>query len=79
LRSDVLREELRARARIPVADALAKGRGLLMEGLNRKIGDALTIAGRVDSVAVRDLFVTRDGLVVRAEATGRAGVLVRQH
>jgi hypothetical protein len=79
LRSDALQAEFRSRAHIPVTSALTKGRDLLTEGLNRKIGDALTMSGTVDSVAVRDLFVTRDGLVVRAEATGHAGVSVRQH
>jgi hypothetical protein len=32
----------------------------------------------VDSVAVKGLYVTRDALVVRAEATGQAGVAVKQ-
>jgi hypothetical protein len=30
----------------------------------------------VDSVAVRGLYVTLDGVVIRAEATGRARVAV---
>jgi hypothetical protein len=78
LKSDDLRAELRKRARIPVSPVLAKGRALLLEGLNRKIGDALTLSATVDSVAVRGLFVTRDGLIVRAEAKGQAGVKVKQ-
>ena len=41
-----------------------------MSGLNRKLGDAVTLGADVDSVAVKGLYVTRDGLVVRAEATG---------
>ncbi|MDB4917796.1 MAG: hypothetical protein JWM95_5440 [Gemmatimonadetes bacterium] len=78
LRTGNLRKELRKRARIPVTAALDKGRALLLDGLNRKIGDAVTLSATVDSVAVRTLFVTRDGLVVRAEARGHAGVSVRQ-
>lgn len=78
LRSGGLRDELRRRARIPTSVALDKMRGLLLEGLNRKLGDAVTLAGTVDTVAVRGLFVTRDGLVVRAEAGGQAGMTVRQ-
>jgi hypothetical protein len=78
LKSDALRKELRARARISTAPALARGRSLLLEGLNRKIGSALTLSATVDSVAVLGLFVTRDGLVVRAEAHGRAFVSVKQ-
>ena len=78
LKSDDLRSELRKRARISVTPALDRGRSLLLEGLNRKIGDALTLTATVDSVAERGLFVTRDGLIVRAEATGRAGVSVKQ-
>jgi hypothetical protein len=76
LRSDALRTTFRERAHFPVASVLAHGRGLLLEGLNRKIGDAMTISATVDSVAVRGLYVTLDGLVVRAEATGRAKVAV---
>ena len=76
LRSDALRKTFRERAHIPVGPVLARGRALLLEGLNRKIGDAMTISARVDSVAVRGLYVTLDGLVVRAEATGRARVAV---
>jgi hypothetical protein len=78
LKSDDLRAELRKRARISMRPALDRGRALLLEGLNRKIGDALTLTATVDSVAERGLFVTRDGLIVRAEASGRAGVSVKQ-
>jgi hypothetical protein len=78
LKSDDLRAEMRKRARISMTPALDRGRALLLEGLNRKIGDALTLTATVDSVAERGLFVTRDGLIVRAEATGKAGVSVKQ-
>ena len=78
LKSDALKAEMRHRARIPIDSVLARGRALLLEGLNRKVGDAMTLTATVDSVAVRGMFVTRDGLVVRAEATGRAGVSVKQ-
>ena len=78
LKSDALRKELRHRARIGTGPVLERGRALLLEGLNRKLGDAVTLSGTVDSVAMRSLFVTRDGLVVRAEASGAAGMSVRQ-
>jgi hypothetical protein len=61
-----------------VQPALRKGRELLMSGLNRKLGDAVTLEADVDSVAVKGLYVTRDGLVVRAAALGRARVSVKQ-
>jgi hypothetical protein len=77
LRSDKLRKTFRERARIPAAPALARGRELLLDGLNRKLGDAVTLSATVDSVAVRGLYVTRDGLVLRAEATGRAAMTVQ--
>jgi hypothetical protein len=78
LRSDELRETIRERARVPVEPALAKGRELLLSGLNRKLGDAVTMSATVDSVAVKGLYVTRDALVVRAEASGQAGFSVKQ-
>jgi hypothetical protein len=78
LRSDMLRKTFRDKARVPVAPALAHGRELLLEGLNRKLGDAVTLRATVDSVAVRGLAVTREGLLVRAEASGRASMLVQQ-
>jgi hypothetical protein len=78
LRSDELRATIRERAHVPVQPALAKGRELLLSGLNRKLGDAVTMSATVDSVAVKGLFVTRDALVVRAEATGQARFTVKQ-
>jgi hypothetical protein len=78
LRSDELRETIRERARVPVEPALAKGRELLLSGLNRKLGDAVTMSATVDSVAVKGLYVTRDALVVRADATGQARFVVKQ-
>ncbi len=78
LKSDDLRKALRSRARISTAPVLKRGRSLLLEGLNRKIGDALTMTATVDSLSVLGLYVTRDGLVVRAEARGQAGVSVKQ-
>jgi hypothetical protein len=78
LRSDLLRAAFREKARVPVRPVLAHARELLLQGLNRKLGDAVTLSATVDSVAVRGLAVTRDGLVVRAEASGRASMAVRQ-
>ena len=78
LRDDELRATIREKAHVPVQPALAKGRELLLSGLNRKLGDAVTLSATVDSVAVKGLYVTRDALVVRAEATGEAGVSVKQ-
>ncbi len=77
LRSDALRESFRERARLPASVALERGRALLLEGLNRQLGDAVTLSATVDSLAVRGVYVTRDGLVVRALATGDAAMTVR--
>jgi hypothetical protein len=78
LRTDELRVTIREKAHVPVKPALDKGRALLLDGLNRKLGDAVTLSATVDSVAVKGLYVTRDGLVVRGEATGQARVAVKQ-
>ncbi|MDB4884110.1 MAG: hypothetical protein JWL95_2876 [Gemmatimonadetes bacterium] len=78
LRSDELRTMLREKAHLPAAPALAKGRELLLSGLNRKLGDAVTLSATVDSVAVKGVFVTREGVMLRAEATGQARVAVKQ-
>jgi hypothetical protein len=78
LRSDELRATIREKAHVPVQPALTKGRELLLSGLNRKLGDAVTLSATVDSVAVKGVYVTRDALIVRAEATGQAGVEVKQ-
>ena len=77
LRSDALRAAFREKARIPVALALQHGRSLLLDGLNRRIGGAVSLRGTVDSVAVRALYVTRAGLIVRAQASGQASLAVR--
>jgi hypothetical protein len=78
LRSDELRASIREGARFPVAPALARGRELLTSGLNRTLGDAVTLSATVDSVGVTGLYVTRDGVLVRADATGHARVAVHQ-
>ena len=78
LRSDALRTTFRSKARIPAATVLDRGRQLLLAGLNRKIGDAVTLAATVDTVAVRGVYVTTPGLLVRAEASGTASVVVHQ-
>jgi hypothetical protein len=78
LKSDALRELFRDKARLPVEPLLEKGKSLLTDGLNRKLGDAVTLSARVDSVDVAGIFVTAPGIVVRAVATGNAGMQVRQ-
>lgn len=78
VKGDELRTLLRERARVPVAPVLARGRTLLEQGLNRRIGKALTLTARVDSVTVDGIFVTENGLLVRAGATGGARIAVRQ-
>jgi superfamily II DNA/RNA helicase len=52
--------------------------GRLCRGLNRQVGSALTLSATVDSVSVQDLYVTREALIARAKASGRAGVAVKQ-
>ncbi len=78
LASPALRLLLRDRAILPEGRALDRGRELLLEGLNRKVGDAMTLAAGIDSVAARGVYVTRRGLVLRAEAMGHATAMVRE-
>jgi hypothetical protein len=78
LQSDVLRNTLRRSAAWSAAPAIDRGRDLLRQGLNRRIGDAMKLSAKIDSVSVTGLYVTRDGLVVRGEAMGRAGVSIVQ-
>lgn len=77
LKSDALRSLFRDKARIPVEPLLDAGKSLLSDGLNRKLGDAVTLSARVDSVDVAGIYVTKPGIVVRAVATGNAGMQVR--
>ncbi|HEY4129471.1 MAG TPA: DUF4403 family protein [Gemmatimonadaceae bacterium] len=76
IRSDAVRATLREKARFPVDSALARGKELLLSGLNRRVGTVMTLKASVDAVGVRGLFVTRAGIVVRADASGRASVAV---
>ena len=78
LRSDARRELFRERALIPDGPAVDRGKALLLAGLARKIGDAMTLQARVDTVEVRGLYVRAEGLAIRAEATGRATVAVKE-
>lgn len=78
LKSDALRELFRDRARIPVQPLLERGKALLSDGLNRKLGDDVTLSATIDSVSVAGIYVTAPGIVVRAVATGNAGMDVHQ-
>ena len=57
---------------------MERGKSLLENGLNRTIGDVMTLSATVDSVAVIGIRVAPNGLMVRAGASGNARVSVRQ-
>jgi hypothetical protein len=78
LRSDGLRTLFRDKAQVPVTPVIQRGRALLLAGLNRTIGNVMTLSATVDSVAVSGLYVTRSGIVVRAGASGTARVSVSE-
>jgi hypothetical protein len=78
LRSDALRALFRDKARVPIGPVLERGKSLLENGLNRTIGDVMTLSANVDSVRVLGLSVSSAGLRVRAGASGAARVSVRQ-
>ena len=78
LKSNDLRAFFRRRARVSDSLFLDRARSLLIRGLNRQVGSALTLSATVDSVSVLDIYVTREALIARAQASGRAGVAVKQ-
>jgi hypothetical protein len=78
LRSNALLSVFRSKAQIPVAPVLERAKGMLLSGLNRTIGDVMTLSASVDSVSVRGLYVTPNGLTVRAGASGEARVSIHQ-
>jgi hypothetical protein len=78
LRSDAFRELFREKAIVPIGPALERGKSLLVNGLNRKIGSVMTLSATVDSVTVVGLRVSDAGLTVRAGAFGTARVAVKQ-
>ena len=55
LRSDAFRELFRERARVPIGPVLDRGKSLLENGLNRTIGDVMTLSAKVDSVTVTNV------------------------
>jgi len=79
LKSDALRTLFRDKARIPVQPLLDAGKTLLSDGMNRKLGDAVSLSAKIDSVDVAGIYVTKQGIVVRAVAIGNAGMQVQQH
>jgi hypothetical protein len=78
LKTNDLRAFFRNKARVPEAILLDKAKSLLLRGLNRQVGSALTLSATVDSVAVQGLYVTPKALVARAQASGNASVMVKQ-
>lgn len=79
LKSDALRALFRDKARIPVQPLLTAGKSLLTDGMNRKLGDAVSLSAKIDSVDVVGIYVAKQGIVVRAIAIGNAGMQVQQH
>ena len=78
LKSDDLRAFFRQRAHLPESAVLDRAKFLLIRGLNRQVGRAMTLSATVDSVAVLGVFVTSTALIARAQASGHAAVAVRQ-
>jgi len=78
LRQDAFRALMRDKARVPVVSVMERGKSLLESGLNRTIGDVMTLSATVDSVAVISIGVAPTGLMVRAGASGSARVSVKQ-
>ena len=78
LKSNDLRAFFRRRARVPESIVLDQAKSLLLRGLNRQVGSAMTLSATVDSVAVQGLYVTASALVARAQASGHAAVAVKQ-
>ena len=74
LRQDAFRALMRDKARVPVGSVMERGKSLLENGLNRTIGDVMTLSATVDSVAVLSIAVAPGGLMVRAGASGNARV-----
>jgi hypothetical protein len=67
---------LRERARWPVEDLTSFAELQLHRGLNRSLGVEARLRGAVDSVHVIDVYATRDALVVHADASAQAELLV---
>jgi hypothetical protein len=70
-------EWVRDRARWPVDDAIAEGRRLLMEGLNRDLSSTVRLSGEVESVVPLAVLPTARALRVQAHARASARLVVR--
>jgi len=67
---------LRDRARWPVEDLTSFAEAQLHRGLNASLGVDARLHGAVDSVHVVGVYATREALIVHAEASARAELLV---
>ena len=76
LQSDELRAVFRERARFAAGPAMDQARALILKGLNRKVGTAVTLSASVGSVALQAIYLTRRAIVVRAEVSGQGAVAV---
>ena len=61
-------------ARIPAADLLAKALELANKEINRTLSDGVFLRGALASASTRAVQATPEGLVARAQATGRLWV-----
>jgi hypothetical protein len=63
---------IRERARWPVDDAIAEGRRLLLEGLNRNLSESVRLTGEVESVVPLAVIPTLKALRIQAHARASA-------
>lgn len=76
LGSAPLRQLVRERASWPSSPAVGWLQARLLEGLNRDLSDDLRVAGDVEGIRILGIHAMRDLLLVRAQATGSARLMV---
>jgi hypothetical protein len=76
LANDQFRMFLRGRAHWPGVDLIDWVQARLLDGLNRDLSDELRVIGKVDEVRILGVVATKEGLLVRAAATGSAELSV---
>lgn len=75
---DALLEALRDGARIPLEDLLDPLREQFERGLNRDLGDEVSVEGEAGAIRLHRVVALRDYLLVQAEGEARARLQVRQ-
>jgi hypothetical protein len=72
LKGDAIREFLRAQAKVPAGELMARVQALAVKEMNRELARGIHLAATIESSEPAGIQVRPNGLIIRARAKGTA-------